>query len=88
MPLYTNAICSRENFCIEKSPLSCYTGKRIQVTVQDGGKTGAKTGVKFAYKHDFAPVFPSDGDPIFLSGLGRARRCIVLTNTEAEEDLC
>ncbi|HIQ73354.1 MAG TPA: hypothetical protein IAA51_02940 [Candidatus Cottocaccamicrobium excrementipullorum] len=35
------------------------------VTVQDGGKTGAKTGVKLAYKHDFAPVFPSDGHPGF-----------------------
>ena len=31
------------------------------VTVQDGGKTGAKIGVKPAYEHAFAPVFSSAG---------------------------
>ena len=32
----------------------------LDVTVQDGGKTGAKAGVKLAYKHVFAPVFTSE----------------------------
>ena len=36
------------------------------VTVQDGGKTGAKAGVKLAYKYAFAPVFTSDGPPMLL----------------------
>ena len=36
------------------------------VTVQDGGKTGAKTGVKLAYKQSFALIFPSDGHPMLL----------------------
>ncbi len=29
-------------------------------TVQDGGKMGAKAGVKLAYKSVFAPIFISD----------------------------
>jgi len=31
----------------------------MEAVVRDGGKTGAETGVKLAYKFDFAPVFPS-----------------------------
>ena len=30
------------------------------VTVQDGGKTGEKAGIKLAYKHAFPSVFTSD----------------------------
>ena len=33
------------------------------VTVQDGGKAGAKTGVKLAYQRTFAPVITSDEAP-------------------------
>ena len=38
----------------------------MNVTVQDGGKMGTKTGVKLAYKHAFVPVFTSDGHPMLL----------------------
>ena len=38
----------------------------LKVTVQDGGKTGAKAGVKLAYKHVFAPVFTSEEPPMLL----------------------
>ena len=49
------------------------------VTVQDGGKTGAKAGIKLAYKYAFAPVFTSDGHQMLLvPAWGRARRCAVL----------
>ena len=36
------------------------------VTVQDGGKMRAKTGVKLAYKQAFALIFTSDGHPMLL----------------------
>ena len=42
------------------------TNVKMVVTVQDGGKTGAKAGVRLAYKHDFAPVFTSEVPPILL----------------------
>ena len=57
---------------------------QIDVTVQDGGKTGAKAGVKLAYKHVFAPVFTSEEPPMLLARPRpgkkmlrpeRARRC-------------
>lgn len=38
----------------------------IFVTVQDGGKVGARAGVKLAYTSVFAPVFTSDGHPMLL----------------------
>ena len=38
----------------------------FNITVQDGGKAGAKTGVKLAYKHAFAPVFTSEEPPMLL----------------------
>ena len=50
--------------CIQHGNLSLKY--KLFVTVQDGGKTGAKTGVKLAYKHDFAPVFTSEEPPMFL----------------------
>ena len=40
--------------------------RKIIVTVQDGVKTWAKTGVKLAYKPAFAHVFTSDGHPMLL----------------------
>ena len=36
------------------------------LTVQAGGKTRAKAGVKLAYQPAFAPVFTSDGRPMLL----------------------
>ena len=39
---------------------------KMIVTVQDGGKRGAKPGVKLAYKHAFAPLFTSDEHPMLL----------------------
>ena len=44
------------------------------VTVQHGGKMGAKAGVKLAYKSVFAPIFTSDGHPMLLNRLFRSRR--------------
>ena len=46
----------------------------IFVTVQDGGKMGAKAGVKLAYTSVFVPIFTSDGHPILLDRLFRSRR--------------
>ena len=43
-----------------------YGSVTIYVKVQDGGKMRAKTGVKLAYKHDFALIFTSDGHPMLL----------------------
>ena len=43
-------------------------------TVQDGGKMGAKAGVKLAYKSVFVPIFTSDGHPMLLDRLFRSRR--------------
>ena len=43
-----------------------WRNEKFNITVQDGGKTGAKAGVKLAYKHVFAPVFTSDGHPMLL----------------------
>ena len=40
-----------------------YLYYRLFLTVQDGGKTGANTGIKLAYRHVFAPVFTSDSVP-------------------------
>ena len=37
-----------------KGKKTCRISAIMQVTVQDGGKAGAKTGVKLAYKHAFA----------------------------------
>ena len=39
----------------------------FNVSVQDGGDTGAKAGVKLAYKHVFAPVFTSEEPPMLLA---------------------
>lgn len=38
----------------------CYGNKKTNVTVQDGGKMGAKAGVKLAYKSVFPPIFTWD----------------------------
>ena len=63
-----------------KGKKTCRISAIMQVTVQDGGKAGAKTGVKLAYKHAFAPVFTSDGHPMLLVRPGRTRRCAVLNS--------
>ena len=56
----------------------CYGNKKTNVTVQDGGKMGAKAGVKLAYKSVFAPIFTSDGHPMLLDRIFRSRRWAVL----------
>ena len=51
------------------------------VTVQDGGKMRAKTGVKLAYKRAFALIFTSDGHPMLLARPWQGKKIPAVLNS-------
>ena len=56
--LYRSSILHRIK--VPSADKGVYPPCPLKVTVQKGGKMGAKAGVKLAYKSVFAPIFISD----------------------------
>jgi hypothetical protein len=64
---------------LEQFLKKCYNNK-LYVTIQGGGKSGAKRCVKLACKQLFAPDFTSEESPMLLVRRSRTRRCPALNS--------